>query len=487
MLVFRCGSTVFTSVVYGMLALGLLGTNVDAEGLRVGRAAVDITPAVGTPMLTPQRPPFDVKLAGEVRDPLHVKAIVLEQSGTRAAIVACDLTSLPLRMGQLARKLIAESTKIPAEAVMISSTHCHTAPQIRLKYLGKADETARDKAKAYVQALPGKIAEAVRLAEADLQPASVHAAIGQESSVSFNRRFFLRDGTVAANPFKGEDEKLDQVLRPAGPIDPAVGVVAFRDAQGKPLAIMVNFSIHLDTMGGDQPSADIACTVQQLVQAVHGEQTLVFWASGASGNINHYDLMDPKRVRREKGPHESARIGTIIAAEVLRTYARTEPLRDTPLRTGHELLVVPYHPEKVEPLLARMQNSPRSSDGEVDVVRTDHGLGFEAEVEIVALGNELAWVGLPGEMFVELGLNLKNESPFRYTMVHSLTNGAIGYVPNLRGYEGAREDLSSRCAPGDGERLVEAATRLLVVAKGTMPTRAGNASQQHASTTTTSR
>ena len=72
-------------------------------------------------------------------------------------------------------------------------------------------------------------------------------------------------------------------------------------------------------------------------------------------------------------------------------------------------------------------------------------------------------------------------------MVHSLTNGAIGYVPNLRGYEGAREDLSSRCAPGDGERLVEAATRLLVTAKGTMPARADNTSQQHASTTGASR
>ena len=451
-------------------------TAAPAEGLRVGRGSIDITPAEGTPLLTPQRPPFEVKLAQKPHDPIRVKAIVLELAGVRAAIVACDITSLPLRMMQQARRLIEDSTEIDPASVMISSTHSHTAPQIRLQYLGKADEGAKGKAKQYVAELPGKIAEAVRLAEADLQAATVHAAVGRESSVSFNRRFYLRDGTVAANPFKGEDEKLGEILRPAGPTDPDVGVVAYRDANGQPLAIMVNFSIHLDTMGGDQSSADIAYPVEQLIQQVYGPETLVFWGSGASGNINHYDLMDPKRFRREKGAHESARIGTIIAAEVLKAYAHLEPLRDAPLRAAHEIVTVDYHPEKIAPIVARMQGSPRYFDGEVDVVRVGDRLVFEAEVQVIALGNELAWVGLPGEMFVELGLNLKNGSPFRYTMVHSLSNGAIGYVPNLRSYsEGSREVSATRCAPGGGERLVETAIRLLAAVKSASDTQTANA------------
>ena len=91
---------------------------------------------------------------------------------------------------------------------------------------------------------------------------------------------------------------------------------------------------------------------------------------------------------------------------------------------------------------------------------------FEAEVEVIALGNELAWVGFPGEMFVEHGLSLKNASPFRFTMIHTLANGAIGYVPTLKSYsEGSREVMATRCAPGSGERLVDAATRLLAQAK----------------------
>ena len=117
-------------------------------------------------------------------------------------------------------------------------------------------------------------------------------------------------------------------------------------------------------------------------------------------------------------------------------------------------------------LLARIKDEPRHFDGEVEVINKDGKLSFDAEVQVITLGNELAWVGLPGEMFVELGLALEEASPFQYTMVHTLANGAIGYVPNRRAYpEGAREAEATRCAPGSGERLIEAATRLLIQCK----------------------
>ena len=102
----------------------------------------------------------------------------------------------------------------------------------------------------------------------------------------------------------------------------------------------------------------------------------------------------------------------------------------------------------------------------MDVYNEDGKVSFDAEVQVITLGNEFAWVGLPGEMFVELGLALKAASHFQHTMVHTLANGSIGYVPNRRAYpEGAREALATRCAPGSGERLIEAATRLLIECK----------------------
>jgi hypothetical protein len=448
------------------LALLLLAPWGVAGELRVGRAAVDITPGPGTPMLTPQRPPFEIKLATHPHDPLHAKAVVLDEGGKRVALVMCDLTSIPLEIIQEARRLIGETTYVPAEAAMISATHTHTTPQIRPRFLGHADDAAREKARDYIAKLPGMIAEAVRLAEDDLQPAQVAAAVGQENSVSFNRRFFMRDGTVQANPFKGEDEKLGQVLRPAGPIDPDVGMVAFIGDDGAPLAMMVNFAMHLDTMGGDQPSADFPFMLDEILHGVYGSTMLPTFAIGAAGNVNHYDLTNPARVHRIKGPNESTRIGTLLAADTLRAYAKRHSLRDAPLRMARELVRLDYHPEKAPQLLARIKDAPRHFDGEVEVFNEDGKLSFDAEVQVITLGNELAWVGLPGEMFVELGLSLKDASPFEYTMVHTLANGSIGYVPNRRAYpEGAREALATRCAPGSGERLIEAATRLLIECK----------------------
>lgn len=85
---------------------------------------------------------------------------------------------------------------------------------------------------------------------------------------------------------------------------------------------------------------------------------------------------------------------------------------------------------------------------------------------MIALGDQLAWVGLPGEIFVELGKAIKIASPFPYTIIAELANGSIGYVPDRKAYpEGAYEVISTRCAPGGGEALVAAATRLLIEAR----------------------
>jgi neutral ceramidase len=94
------------------------------------------------------------------------------------------------------------------------------------------------------------------------------------------------------------------------------------------------------------------------------------------------------------------------------------------------------------------------------------GRPHEVEVQVIALGDNVAWVSLPGEIFVELGIQIKNRSPFTHTMIAELANGSIGYIPTRRGFdEGNYEPISARCAAGSGEKLVEAALRLLLAAK----------------------
>jgi hypothetical protein len=87
---------------------------------------------------------------------------------------------------------------------------------------------------------------------------------------------------------------------------------------------------------------------------------------------------------------------------------------------------------------------------------------WEVDVQVITLGRDLAWVSLPGEVFVELGLSIKAVSPFKQTHIVELANGAIGYIPNRSAYaEGNYEVVSERCAEGSGEILVATAVRML--------------------------
>ena len=97
----------------------------------------------------------------------------------------------------------------------------------------------------------------------------------------------------------------------------------------------------------------------------------------------------------------------------------------------------------------------------LDVV-AQNGHPWDVEVQVIALGDEVAWVSLPGEIFVELGLAIKQDSPFPHTVIAELANGSIGYIPSRRAYaQGNYEVVSARCAAGSGEKLVDAVLRLL--------------------------
>src|SRR5439155_19163209 len=134
-----------------------------------------------------------------------------------------------------------------------SAPHAHAGPILP----GRTDRETSDGpggdlAQEYVQQLPGKIAASVKQAIDKLSPATASAAIGREDHLSFNRRYIMKDGTVGWNPGK-LNPKIDHT---AGPIDPAVSVVYFESADGVPQVTYVNFSMHPDTVGGLQISAD---------------------------------------------------------------------------------------------------------------------------------------------------------------------------------------------------------------------------------------
>jgi hypothetical protein len=441
----------------------LSAATANAGELRVGAAAVVITPPPGTPMAGY----YSARGADGVLDDLYGKALVLEHDGVRAAVVVCDLISLPRHTVVAARTLIEQRTGIPGGHVLISATHTHTGPVVyRESARDQLDGGASELGMRYSEGLPELIARSVAEASGKLTPVRIAGAVGREEHLSYNRRFRMRDGSVGWNPPKLSP----QVVRPAGPIDPDVGVLTFDAAPNQPVATFVNFAMHPDTTGGTKISADYPGALARLLAETRGPAALTVFANGACGNLNHRDI---QWADRQSGPAEAKRIGTVLAGAVCRTLSRLQPLPAGALKVRSENVKLPLPPISQEEItkaheVVKHINDPKTKFLEkvkayqvLDVAARE-GKPWEVEVQVIALGDRVAWVSLPGEIFVELGLAVKKGSRFPFTMIAELANGSVGYVPNRPAYaEGNYEVVSARCAEGSGELLVEAALRLL--------------------------
>ena len=452
-----------------MRALLLLAASLPAlaAGFRAGAAQVRITPPVGAPLAGY----YYNRAAEGTHDDLWAKAIVLEQNGVTAAIIVCDLIGIPRHIVESARAAIERATHIPAARVMISATHAHTgpvltAPESRYNLEGRMAEIARD----YAVELPGLIANAVRQAQASMREARVSTTTAHEDAVSFNRRFFLNDGTVGWNPGKLNPK----IVRPAGPIDPALAVVYLETLDARPIAAYVNFALHPDTVGGTFFSADYPYTLSTVLRAAKGPDMPVLFTNSTAGNINHIDVSTKAP---QKGDAEAARIGAILAGDVLKAWPKLAPVDPGALAVRSEIVrlplpaIAPGEVEKARETAAKF-GKPNAAPFlelvqafKVLEVAAREGKPLEAEVQVITLGDRIAWVGLPGEIFVELGAAIKGSSPFPQTIIAELANGSPGYIPTREAWpQGNYEVVSARCARGSGELLVDAAQRVLAEA-----------------------
>jgi len=451
----------------------------------LGTASVGITPAASTPMAGY----YSRRDSVGVLDALMAKAVVLDDGATQAAIVTCDLVGLPQAVVVEARRRAAESSGIPAENIMISATHSHTAPVI----LNGSSRDINDigdnsSCQEYVRQLPRWIAEAVRAAHAGRTAARLSHGRHEESDISFIRRFWMKDGTVGWNPGK----RNPNILRPIGAIDPELNVVyaetlgddapsampsgvandgshAEPVSTSKPLWTFVNFALHLDTTGGLRFSADYPAALAARLADHKGPEMLTMFANGACGNINHVDVQS---ALGQSSPREARRLGTILAADVLKAYMRLRPVEDVTLRVRREtieLQAAKYTDQELRrarEVVAKIDESTpfleRVNAYKVLDLAARQGRPYEVDVQVFALGRDIAWVALPDEIFVELGLSIKAASPFRQTNVIELCGGVPTYVPHASAFgEGQYEIVTTRYAQGSGEKLVTAAVRLL--------------------------
>jgi hypothetical protein len=425
--------------------------------LKLGRAELVITPPLGVSMAGYY---FDRK-ADDVYGDLYARALVLANENRRAAVVLCDLIGLGREVTAPIRQEIERQTGIPAGSVLIACTHTHTGP-----LTADWPENQMQADPAYMEVLSRRIADAVILAARRLQPVSAWVAHGHVEGVAFNRRYWMNDGSLRTNPpFQSPG-----IVGPAGPMNPDLGLLLLRGFNGEPAAFLTNYALHPDQVGGTALGADYEGVMVDLLKAVLGEDCAVLCTNGCAGDINHFDMSRPGP---QSGIACAERSGRALAGEAIRRLSDLAPLETPSLSSASRTLELPLRVPSAEDVeWARQfagQPMTEFDPRGLDIVAADrilelHSRGethVPAEISAITLG-ELALVGLPGEIFAQLGIEIKRRSPFKHVFVIELCNDVIGYLPPHKVYkEGGYEAASSPFAPGAGEMLVDGVVELL--------------------------
>jgi len=437
-----------------------------AANLTAGVAVTDITPPIGYRMSGY----FRERLSTGTLNPLNAKAIVLRQGSERAAMVFCDIIGLSLDVSSRVRKQAAEKTGIAATNILIAATHTHTGPL----YSGALRKHFHDLAVAehgsdpceqvdYPSEFVAKLVNVITQADAAAKPIRLEAGVAQQQGLSFNRRFHMKNGPVRFNPGVLNPD----IVRPAGPIDPEVGIVFFREAgSGSAAAALVNFALHLDTVGGTSYAADYPFYLEQSLKETYGENFVLLFGTGTCGDINHIDVTSKQRLKTEY-------IGRTLAETIKTKTASLQAVTEPALAVRSEIVHVPIQHYQPEKLTWARENIKKVGSEELPFleqveaykileIEMRPGETIGLEVQVFRLSHDVAVVGLPGEVFVDLGLAIKRASPFPTTLVIELCQDAPGYIPTTKAFaEGSYETVNSRLAPVGGEMMVEAAVRLL--------------------------
>jgi hypothetical protein len=418
-----------------------------ASDLKIGVGSTVITPFLDTRMAGYYYP----RTADGVHDDLHAKALVFDDGQNQIVLVACDAVSVRRDAVEEARRRIQKKWGIPPSHVLISATHSHTGPVLTEEY-GKS--------------LSQWIADSVMTAQGRKQTATLFVATEQEASLPHYRRYFMKDGSVRTNPgFLNPD-----VVKPAGEIDPTVGVLYAEDALHQPVLTWVNYAMHQDTVGGTWISADYAHFLAQFLGKIKGPEMLTVFTIGTAGNINHWDV---RRPGPQRGFETARRLGEVLGSAVAKAYTHLEPLSSGGIRAVSEAIDLPLAkvtPEEIEQARKILAQPPppnvdftieRVHASKVMRVHNRKGQPIRAEVQALAVG-PVAFIGIPGELFVELGRRIRSQSPFPYTFVVELANDGIGYLPTRLAFQqGSYEPTSSPLEPGAGEKIADTAIGLL--------------------------
>lgn len=433
----------FASVLLAVV----LAASVDASEFRAASAKVGITPKESVDLwgYSDRSGP-----ATGTHDPLFAKILVLDDGQDRLALVTLDLgRPFGLPSMNVVRERVLKSAKVGH--VGFSASHTHSGPTI--------DETYPEgKRPAWETAALDQIATAIETASTNLQPARIGVGEGT-AHIGHNRRLILPDGKVKM--LWRNSTKI-----PTHPLDPRVGLIRIDNSEGRPLAIIVNYACHPVVYGPDnlQYSADYPSAMADVVEGAFPGCVCQF-LQGAPGDINPYF----DKMRLDEG-----------AETLMRETGKT--VGDEALKVAKEIQTsVPATPEIQVSVETRKFTLRYDRDKLLDKIRPSVSpttferyqkylsTPMDCPVTTILLNREIAILGLPGEPFVELGLNFRDRAPAKHAFFAGYFNGYHGYFPTIRaaveGGYGA-EGLVARIEVGAGEAMVNSAIVRLLTMQG---------------------
>lgn len=428
----------------------------DAQaGLKGGCAKVNITPPLGIPLIGSYGKPSD-----DVLDELYAKALVLNDGINIVAIISCDLLYTPLEeIAGPVREIINKKTGIPERNILVCATHTHSGPEVftKSKFRTAGDDPPPAIDRSYLDTLVKKIAGSVLIAHKEMQEVKIGAAKGQAPEIVYNRRPRNNDGLVkmaftvppevratrkvvvdpggdVRTTFVLPDDKTEWKF---GPIDPDVCVLRIENMSGEIVASLVNFGCHPVTIYpflSTAVSADYPAFVTSVVEGAEGG--LCLFALGLAGDAVPFD----------RGVLPCRQIGRAVGGEALRRLQFVTTKSDV---TVSGLTREISFPTK-KPVPEKAADNDRIHEPVI------------SEIQVLRLG-DIYILGLPGEVLVEVGLEIKKRAGLENLFIVTLSNDAIGYVCHSAAYdEGGYEPTSAtKLAKGAGEIMIEQALKLI--------------------------
>jgi putative membrane-bound dehydrogenase-like protein len=427
------------SIVVIVVLLNFTGASASRAGdevlLRAGAAAVDISPQT-LPAL--QNGGFLERLTNRVVDPLYARALVLSDGKETIAIVIVDSCMFPTTLCDEIKRLATKETGIPANRILISATHAHSAPAAMMCLGCAADE-------AYVKFVPARVAQAIADAHEHLQPAKLGWAIVDAADLTNCRRWITRSDRMGTDPFGGRTVRAmmhpgyqnPDYTSPAGPIDPWLSVLSVVSAHDEtPIYVMANLSMHY--FGGAGFSAgyfgEVAGMLETRIGKLSSKEAPGFVGVMSQGTSGDLHWMDYSKPRKEISRQQYA---ASVADRVLKAWKTIEHRASHSLAMAEKRLTIDLRTpsqgrrEWARPINAARLDRPPRNQVEVYAQQVEwihENPTAEVVLQAVRIG-ELGITAIPNEVYGITGLKLKRQSPLAATFNLELANGATGYIP----------------------------------------------------------